>query len=311
MTGGGPVAGRRFLVVGGTGAVGSLFVERLVDSGAEVGVVDLNVPAVTCWPGPSFLRGDVTAIDGAFAAALAKADTVVLAVPEQVALDCVGELCRRLGPDTLLVDTLTVKEPFSEAVRRLDPARQSVGLNPMFAPSLGFAGRPVAAVVNSVGQAAQELLDQISQWGGRIVRVSAAEHDRLASVSQSLTHAAVIAFGLGAKELGIDISALSPVAPPPHTTMLALTARIANGAPEVYWDIQRGNPHAAQARQALAGGLRRIADLVGSDDEAGFAAVQAELRAFLGGELQHYGDLCARLFSVPATVAAAEHDVAA
>jgi len=50
--------------------------------------------------------------------------------------------------------------------------------------------------------------------------------------------------------------------PPPHTALLSLLARIASGAPEVYWDVQAANPYAPAARRALSRGVSQLTDVV-------------------------------------------------
>jgi prephenate dehydrogenase len=284
---------RRAVVVGGAGAVGGLFVERLLATGVEVTVVDTAEPDGRA----RHLRGDVTAIDLRLAAELGHADLVVLALPEPVALAAVRGIAEELRPGALLVDTLSVKQPITQAIRTQAPGVQAVGLNPMFAPSLGFEGRPVAAVVVNEGPRTDELLELVESWGATVVRVDAAEHDRLAGATQALTHAAVLGFGLTLAGLGTPAADLRPVAPPPANTMLALLARITSGTPEVYWDVQYANPEAAVVRKALADSIHRLAGIVEHGSEADFAAVLAELRDYLGEDLVHHSDTCARLFA--------------
>jgi prephenate dehydrogenase len=283
---------RRCVIAGGSGAVGALFAEHLEKSGMDVSVVD-RVPAAG---GARFVPGDITAVDERTADELGAADLVLLAVPEPVALAAVGPVAAALKPGALLADTLSVKGRIVAALRTGAPGAESVSLNPMFAPALGFPGRPVAAVVVRDGPGARELLGLIESWGSRVVRMAADEHDRVAGATQALTHAAVLAFGLGLADLGVDLATLTEVAPPPHATMLALLARIAGGTREVYWDVQAANPHAARSRRALADGLRRIADLVAGADERGFAIALDELRDLYGGDLGRHRDVCARLF---------------
>ncbi|MFE3637040.1 prephenate dehydrogenase/arogenate dehydrogenase family protein [Streptomyces sp. NPDC059168] len=283
---------KRAVVVGGAGAVGELFARHLLDTGAEVTVVDTVRPAAPFRHVP----GDVTAVDFRLAAELGHADLVVLALPEPVALAALHGVVAELRPDALLVDTLSVKQLITRAVRELAPEIQAVGLNPMFAPSLGFEGRPVAAVVVNEGPRTEELLKLVGSWGATVVRVDAAEHDRLAGATQVLTHAAVLGFGLALSGLGVPAARLRQVAPPPATTLLALLARIASGTPEVYWDVQHANPEAADVRTALADSLRRLVAIVEQGDEADFTAALTELRAYLGEDLARHRDTCARLF---------------
>ncbi|MEV0963742.1 prephenate dehydrogenase [Streptomyces sp. NPDC049910] len=287
---------RRCVVVGGAGAVGRLFAERLLAGGARVAVADTVEPGGEP-AGTHYVRGDVTAPGARLEADLGHADLVVLAVPDAVALAAVPGLARVLRPDALLVDTLSVKQPVTAALRAHAPAVQAVGLNPMFAPALGFEGRPVAAVVVNGGPRVGALLELVGSWGARVVPMDAAEHDRLAGASQALTHAAVLGFGLALTRLGPDMGRIREIAPPPHNALLALLARISSGAPAVYRDVQAANPEAAAVRRELAEGVRVLADLVEHGSEQDFAALLGRLRGQLGEHAPHYRDLCARMFT--------------
>lgn len=240
---GAPTIGR-VVVAGGSGAVGSLFAEQLQDSGNDVVIVDRATP------GPAhrvtrFVRGDISDPGAEVAEAVRTADALLLCVPEPVALVAIGRLVKTLRPDALLVDTLSAKStvvPALHATGTIAAKTEALSLNPMFAPSLGFAGHPVASVIVRDGKRVRALLDLIEQWGARVVTVTADQHDRVAAAAQALTHAAVIAFGAALTELDVDIADLDRMGPPPHTALLSLLARIASGAPEVYWDVQAANP---------------------------------------------------------------------
>ena len=273
----------RCVVAGGDGAVGTLFVELLTASGAEVHVAD------------SASGADITAPDALLAAELALADVGVLAGPEPVALRALGPVAAVLSPGALVVDTLSVKSRYAAAATTVRSDVELLGLNPMFAPSLGFPGRPVAAVELGGGPRTEELLDLLTGAGARVVRVTADRHDRLAAASQALTHAAVLSFGAALAELDVTADELAALAPPPHATLLALLARIAGGTPEVYWDVQSANPFAETARDALRAGTATLAAAVGAG-EAEFTDLLSALRSVLGDRLPGYGALCARMF---------------
>ncbi|MBI3688217.1 MAG: prephenate dehydrogenase [Actinobacteria bacterium] len=287
---------RSAVVVGGAGAVGTMFADRLAGSGVEVRILDRVAPPPAASTGHlAFHHGDVLRLDAATLAGLHGADAVLLALPEAAAVQAVTALAPALAPGTLLVDTLSVKAPFAAALRAAGAAHlEAVGLNPMFAPMLGFVGRPVAAVVLRGGVRTQRLLELVESWGGRVVRTTPEEHDRLMAAGQALTHAAVLAFGVALAELDVDIADLTRIAPPPHAMMLGLLARIAAGTPTVYWDVQAANPQAPAARAALARGLRRIAAMVQLSDERAFEHLLLDIREFFGDELTGHGQACAR-----------------
>ncbi|ART71770.1 hypothetical protein BTO20_27410 [Mycobacterium dioxanotrophicus] len=280
---GAPAIGR-IVVAGGSGAVGSLFAERLHHSGNDVIIVDHTVPAPT-QNVARFVRGDISDPGAEVADVVRTADVVLLAVPEPVALVAIGRLVGALRPDALIVDTLSVKStvvPALHAVTTIAGQAEALSLNPMFAPALGFAGHPVASVVVRDGRRGRALADLMEHWGARVVNVTADEHDRLAAAAQALTHAAVIGFGAALAELDVDITDLDWIAPPPHTALLSLLARIASGAPEVYWDVQAANPYAPAARRALARGVSQLADVVESDDAHAFGDLLDRLCGVLG-----------------------------
>jgi prephenate dehydrogenase len=285
-----PLAARRCVVVGGAGAVGGMLTDLLLAAGTRVLSVDVRATATE-----ASMPGDITCIGPRLARELARADIVVLAVPEPVALEAVPGVAGVLRPGALLVDTASVKGRIVEALRIHAPHLEALSLNPMFAPSLAIEGRPVAAVVVRGGPRTRELLDALGRRGGRLVLVTEDEHDRLAGATQALTHATVLAFGLALAQLDVDVDALRDVAPPPHLALLALLARLASGEPHTYWDVQ-ANPEATRARAALARSVRRLADVLDEGGEAGLADVFGELRGLLGPDLDHYRELSARTF---------------
>jgi 4-amino-4-deoxyprephenate dehydrogenase len=237
-------------------------------------------------------------MDARIVAEIRRADIVVLAVPERVALAAVPAVARELRPGGLLVDTLSVKTGIVAALGAHGAHLEAVSLNPMFAPALGFDGRAVAAVVVHDGPRARALLDAVARTGGRLVELGADEHDRVAAVTQALTHAAVLAFGLALDELGVAVEDLGAVATPPHLTLLALLARVTAGEPETYWDVQASNPHAGRARTALAGGLATVADAADYGTRADYAAILERAHQTLGPDSDAYTRICEELFAV-------------
>lgn len=293
-----PLSGQRCIIIGGAGAVGAMMTRRLRDQGCDVRIID---PALDGRDGAAGRSGDITAMSPEMVADLARTEIAVLAVPDAVALAVWPAVAEAMAPGALLLNTLSVQGEIARVVAPHAGHLELLGLNPMFAPSLDPKGRAVAAVVVREGPRVRAMLDIVAGWGARVIRVSPEEHDRLAAATQGLTHAAVLVFGLALTEmLGTthDIAALAAIAPPPHTTLLALLARIVGGNPEVYWDVQSGNPQTASAREALAAGVRRLAQLIEGGQSA-FTGSLLELRGLLGPHLESYRDHCEALFSAP------------
>lgn len=286
------------VVAGGAGAIGTMLADRWRGDGNTVHVIDARCGR------------DIRRPDPATEALLGEADVVVLAVPEEVALATLGAVTRLMRPTALLVETLSVKTRFSSAVADLDTADLDaadldesdvswggsiVGINPMFAPSLGLPGRTVAVVVHRGGAGADRLLEDLARWGARVEVTTADRHDRVCAAVQALTHATILSFGCALADLGVDADEAAALATPPFTTMSALLARITGGTPEVYRDVQASNPCAPAAREALARAVSRVSNACAGDADD-FTALLAEAGVPLNDHADGYAQLCARMF---------------
>ena len=126
--------------------------------------------------------------------------------------------------------------------------------------------------------------------------MTADQHDRLAAASQALTHATVLAFGLALAELQVDVADLGRIAPPPHTTLLSLLARIARAArPRCTGTCRRPTPtprrHGRRSREACPASpssWTKVTRQPSSRSSAGLAG--------LGPALGCYRETCARIF---------------
>jgi len=290
------------VIAGGAGAVGTMLTRALCDDGRAVTILDPAVPAATGTdgadrpdPAPRTVRGDITAPTGAAAAALRAAHTVVLAVPDTVAVRAVTALDPLLRDDALLVDTVSVKTAMADAVATGLRGRAALGINPMFAPTLPMRDRPVATVTYRAGPAVDDLMATLRRWGMLPVPVTADEHDRIAAATQALTHAAVLAFGVALTRLDPPAAA-ERAAPPPHRLLRALLARVASGTGEVYHDVQAANPYAAAARRALRDAVDAVDAVSGPADLDGFTALQRSACAALDPDAERYRRLCGRVF---------------
>ncbi len=242
-------------IVVGAGAVGTLICERLSACCRNVRVFDVRTRE-------NVAHGDAVSPQGPLREALAVADLVVLALPESVVLRALPGMLGAVPAAALLIETSSVKSPVQEVLRGQPPGVNVLGINPMFAPSLGFAGQ-VVSVVTYENETNVDLLEQwLHSCGARVVRLAAERHDRLVATVQAGVHAALLAFGHTLLRARTDWPEMFAVATPPFQTLLLLLARILGQSPAVYWDIQTGNPFAADSRKALVEGLEQLNALV-------------------------------------------------
>jgi len=286
------------VIAGGGGAVGALLAHTLAAAGTRsLTLIDPRAqsPAV---PGFRVLPDDVTHPSHEALRLISAADLVILALPEAAAHAAARQVLAHLKPDSLLVDTLSVKSRFALTLQSVPTAAELLGINPMFAPALGFRGRSLIAVPYAGARLAEAFLDCLAAQDCRVTRMGAEQHDLACASLQVATHAAVLGFGMALHASGVDAASLEAVMPPPHRTLLALLARVVSGEPEVYRDIQAANPFAAPMRARLLEAQRELQNIVDSDSADRFDALIMELRTVVAGTETDFATLCARLFAV-------------
>ncbi|WP_441234512.1 prephenate dehydrogenase/arogenate dehydrogenase family protein [Bradyrhizobium sp. 930_D9_N1_4] len=259
---------KRALVVGGAGAVGSWMANVLQTAGSQVSLLD----RISCSPqlDAEFMTGDVTAPDLRMRRLFAEIDILVLAIPAEVALAALDVLPGILRADCLLVDTLSTKAGFCEALQKSLPASPAVGINPLFRPSASKVHGGVAWVPYNEGSHLAELEARLAKQGLQFVQMSPLEHDETMAAVQTLVHTLVLAFGATLLRSNVKLAALTEILPPPFRCMSALLGRVVSGEPHVYWEIQRDNPFSKAARSGLSDALSELDRLIDADNFDGY-----------------------------------------
>ncbi|HEY0192621.1 MAG TPA: hypothetical protein VGC42_15990 [Kofleriaceae bacterium] len=279
-------------MLGGAGRVGSLLARQLAAQVSELVRVDRVASE-------GVVALDVTQGSAALRALIADATLVVNCLPDAVATSSARQLAAMLSPGCLLVDTLSVKSPYLDALAPADggtPPFECLSLNPLFAPELGFAGRPVLSVCVRDGELGRRFHTWLQAWGARVVDLPRDDHDRSMAIMQAAVHASVLAFALTLAQLPPALRD-GRTGTPPFRTMQLLAARMTGAPAELYWDIQHENPFAAHARAAVAAALADLDGLVVRGDAEGFAGLFARVDAALGAEAPDLRRRCAELFT--------------
>lgn len=268
---------KRAVVLGVNGVVGRVLACNLIESGVSVTGIDLHERAFREDVGIGYEQCDATAPTTAALQEIGTADTVLICLPEDAAIAALPTVVQRAGVDCLIVDTMSVKGRIVATLASLQPSQEYLSINPMFSPSLGFSGQNVAVVIVKDGPRAAEFEALIASWGAATVRVQADEHDKITALIQVATHAAIMSIGLVLQDWGYDVAKGIEMATPPHRICLALLARMTDAAPEVYWDIQRSNSHAADARRSLLDQVKYLSEVVETGEEARFGELMAKI----------------------------------
>lgn len=277
-------------VVVGAGAVGRMLGTMLERQSVTVAWFD-RVAA------EGVAAGDACEPDGALRAAGAAADVIVLALPERTLEKALPAMAAVSRADALVVETASVKTVLEPVKRGALSAREVLGLNPMFAPSVGAHGQAIAVVAQRASTASNAFCAMLEAEGASLVMLDAERHDRMAAAMQALGHAAILTFAAALAQSGESLPELLRIAPPPFRVLASLTARVLGQSRETYWDIQAGNPYAAEMRDHLRTALARLERESCADGLPAFSTWLDAIEDDAGDALKTLQGDCARLFS--------------
>ena len=211
-------------IIGGTGGIGKWFATFFAGEGYPVHVTGRS----TGMPLPELA---------------AACRVVIVAVPIASTIDVIHEVGPLLPEDALLMDFTSLKE---EPVRAMLAASRSevIGTHPLFGPDApSLAGQNII-LCPARGECWLELLRGIFVKSGARVTVTApAEHDRMMSLVQGLTHLETILMGLTLRDSGVEPSELAAFSTPVFRTKQAILEKVFGPRPGLYAALIAENPN--------------------------------------------------------------------
>ena len=214
----------KVVVVGGSGALGSVFVSLFERSGYHVDIVEQHH-----WQ------------DGKAGEMLKHADVVIVAVPINVTESVIAQLTM-LPEHCILADITSIKEKPLQAMLNVHSG-PVVGLHPMFGPDAPGMIKQVVVVCNGRDEESYAwLIDQMRIWGASIHHSAASEHDQAMAYIQVMRHFNTFVYGEHLREENPDLETLTVFSSPIYRLELAMVGRLFAQAPELYADIIFNNP---------------------------------------------------------------------
>lgn len=229
----------RALVVGGAGNMGKWFLEFLESKGYQCSVADLRGAP----PG----RPQVTDVPGEAAGF----DIILLATPPSVTSDVLRSLKGRTT--ALILEIASLKAPVVDALRELAASGANVAsIHPMWGPKTEIlAGRNVAICLLTEGPQARAARKLFEDTAANIVELPIEQHDRLMALVLGLPHAVNLIFGHALATQPIALSEVSGLGGPTFQKQVAVGAEVAGENKDLYFEIQRLNPHTAEVLSSL------------------------------------------------------------
>jgi chorismate mutase/prephenate dehydrogenase len=253
-----PGAGKSAVVIGGAGRMGRWLRHFLTALGYTTEVIDPAVPPDE---------------DARARRALPSAELVVCSIPPTGIANLYREFAAN-PPSGVVVDIASIKTPVIEPIRTLRQAGARVAsIHPMFGPSAVLLRDADVVICDTGDNEATAIVERLFQpTTARLVRLPLEDHDRIMADLLSLAHAAAIAFALSLPETE------HPVRSTTFQALEALAATVVRESPEVYYEIQAGNPHALEALERLRLAIDRIVAAIKGRDSSEFRSLFGEGR---------------------------------
>ncbi|MHB8091879.1 MAG: prephenate dehydrogenase/arogenate dehydrogenase family protein [Syntrophales bacterium] len=230
-------------IIGGTGGIGQWFADFLVREGYAVHVA-----------------GRKTGLPAAELAALCR--IIVVAVPIAATIAVIGKVGPHLSADSLLMDLTSLKE---ESVRAMLAATSAevIGCHPLFGPDVSSLHDNNIILCPGRGESWLSFLSGLFEArGARVTITSPAEHDRMMSLIQGLTHFNTILMELALRDSDRKQSELEPFSTPIFRAKQALGARVFGANADLYAAILTKNPHIMQVIECYEKNLSLVKGLI-------------------------------------------------
>ena len=262
--------GRRALVIGGAGKMGTWFVSFLASQGFAVEVAD---------PAPA--AAGVARVDDWRSTGLAH-DFIVLATPLGITDAILRDLALR-RPAGVIFDVGSLKSPLRAGLLALRSHGCKVtSVHPMFGPDTDLlSGRHVVFVDLGDPGALAAARELFAPTMAEQVVMSLDDHDRLIAYVLGLSHALNIAFFTALADSGEAAPKLARMSSTTFDAQLDVATRVAQESPELYYEIQSLNDYGAESLVALSQAVERLRTAVLSQDHDAFVALMRRGRDYL------------------------------
>lgn len=213
---------RRIVVIGGAGALGSVFVGLFSRSGYAVDILEKED-----WSNAETL--------------FSQASLVLVSVPINLTVDVIASL-KALPEHCILADITSIKDKPLEAMMAVHNG-PVVGLHPMFGPDAPGMIKQVVVVCHGRGEETYDwLLQQMQTWGANLIETTAQDHDNAMAFIQVMRHFNTFVYGAHLAGENPDLVQLTQLSSPIYRLELAMVGRLFAQSPNLYADIIYNNP---------------------------------------------------------------------
>jgi len=232
-------------IVGGTGAMGSLFSKFFKNAGFKVLVSGRNT------------RLSAREL-------CSQSDWTIFCVPIAETAKIIAENARFAKKGAIVSDFTSVKEGPLKAMMKHSPKGCSVvGIHPLFGPNVkGLMGQNVV-LVKGRGENGFAFVEKFFKaQGAKAIECKAREHDELMGIVQGANHFSNLAFAFYLAGCGKGIERLLEISTPNFRLKLALISRILKQNPSLYFDLILENKQSLKQAKDYCLAVKRIEKII-------------------------------------------------
>ena len=254
--------GKKVLIIGGLGRMGSWFSEFMSMQGYDVHIADKNIDEED----ESHFSNWKDTDDNY--------DITVVATPLRESKEILEEILAH-GRNGILFDIASIKSPIKETLTKISEKGMRVtSIHPMFGPDTDLlTGKHIVFMNLDEQDSHLEIMKLFESTTAQLIEMSIDSHDYAISYVLGLSHIINIAFSKVLHDSGEKEEEFSQVSSTTFKDQIEVARRVSQENPNLYFEIQHLNDHSIKTIEELNRVIQEISDAITMGSEENFVKI--------------------------------------
>ena len=254
--------GKKVLIIGGLGRMGSWFSEFMSMQGYDVHIADKNIDEED----ESHFSNWKDTDDNY--------DITLVATPLRESKEILEEILEH-GREGILFDIASIKSPIKETLTKISEKGMRVtSIHPMFGPDTDLlTGKHIVFMNLDEQDSHLEIMKLFESTTAQLIEMSIDSHDYAISYVLGLSHIINIAFSKVLYDSGEKEEEFSQVSSTTFKDQIEVARRVSQENPNLYFEIQHLNDHSIKTIEELNRVIQEISDAITMGSEENFVKI--------------------------------------
>ena len=254
--------GKKVLIIGGLGRMGSWFSEFMSMQGYDVHIADKNIDEEDESQFSNWKDTDDNY------------DITVVATPLRESKEILEEILEH-GREGILFDIASIKSPIKETLTKISEKGMRVtSIHPMFGPDTDLlTGKHIVFMNLDEQDSHLEIMKLFESTTAQLIEMSIDSHDYAISYVLGLSHIINIAFSKVLHDSGEKEEEFSQVSSTTFKDQIEVARRVSQENPNLYFEIQHLNDHSIKTIEELNRVIQEISDAITMGSEENFVKI--------------------------------------